>query len=89
MTSRAITETTVFSRPMYVAVEASQDMIVKYGLDELRAEHISIFDDVLIVRFGVDDVTFETCRTVARPNRQSLTIPRAAIAEVRPMWPSA
>lgn len=83
-----ITETTVFDTPMYVAVEASRGAIEKHNLDELRAEHISILEDVLVVRFAGDEVTFETCRTVARPDRMSLTVPRSVIAEVRPMWPS-
>lgn len=86
----AITQDTLFHDPMHVSIEASTAIVMEHDLDTFNGDQFSILDDVISVRFDRfrGEVTFVTCRTLARPGRGEVTIPLGAIQEILAIGPS-
>jgi len=75
-------DTVSFAEPTRVVVEASLDTIIADDLDMLNGEQYDAIDDVIRITWQRDTVEFVTVRTLARPWRGDIHIPRSAIERV-------
>jgi hypothetical protein len=71
-----------FGDPTRVVIEASMTVILEKDLDMYEGEHFDAIEDVISITWHRDTVEFVTCRTLARPWRGELHIPRSAIERV-------
>ena len=68
-----------FAGPTRVVVEASIDVIFAQGLNTFEGEQYDAIEDVIRITWHRDTVQFVTCRTVERPWRGELHLPRSAV----------
>jgi endonuclease/exonuclease/phosphatase family metal-dependent hydrolase len=80
MTAPRITGASVtFDSPTRVVVEATWDVICAQELDTSENEQYDAIPDVIRIEWRATEVEFTTVRTIERPWRENLVIPRAAI----------
>jgi hypothetical protein len=71
-----------FTDPTRVVVEATIEAQWELGLDMFNGEQYDAIEDVISIEWHRDTVQFVTVRTLARPWRDELHIPRSAIERV-------
>lgn len=77
-----ITETTHFDVPRTVCVEADIETVCDLNLDIFGGEQWDSVHDVISVIFDRNEVAFVTVRTMERPWRGTILLPRNRVESV-------
>ena len=77
-----ITANRSFTEPTYVGLQASYQYAAEHP-DFDYDDEWSWVPDVIAITFDADNITLTTCRTVKRPDRFEVSVPRKYVATVK------